>query len=365
MTGFILLFYIVFLAFIIVPFIRNSQISDSGTINTEYTSRLTSACHSAMQEAQKGLGTAITEDVSGIWNSESNRRSTADAFYQAAYINFSQQNYTDEAIDVAIPIMMLIDNDGYYLYYNALFNSEEVLNPGDTDYLNHFNSVNQMSSIMTWAEDKFGYTVRYYLNDYVSVTTPNGIIYEDDRKEVAKKMVEYESGVTDSSDIIKYLRGESIPTGEDYERDKMDAITDLTQDTLNYYINERNYASGRNGDGYVVTMPKMSKEDWHRLFKNPTVLAFIQGKNTNTGKVVINTFAYAGSEIIVSDKYFITEEGADHHKIYHSLNEELNMGRVSIIDDRFYYNGDLITALYPSMADCAVHNATPCLDCIK
>ncbi len=359
-TQWALLFYIVFIAYITVSFLRSDKVDKAGVDNIEYANKLTAACHSAIDSADMGSLTGSGKTRRGLWTDLQKRKEVLDTFYRTLGLNFMRHTEDDD-LRIAVPITILIDNDGYYINYNALFNKDEV----GSD-LNEYEEVNQLSSIMTWAEDIYGYNIRYCLDDYIYVTTPAGARYEGSRSKVIQNLIE-EEGISPTSNLILYLKGNTELNHRKYLDHKADLIVDSIQKTLQYYVNEYNYATGLYGDGYSMVLPNVSTEDWHRLLARPTFVAFMQGRNTDTGKVIINTFAYAGGELIKADKYYVTPTSNPNMYMYHSVNNSLANGEMT---QAGLAN---LGAIYDSMADCLTSFAKdkknvevhPCPNCIR
>ncbi len=368
-SNFIMIFYVLVFASLLLLFIRTDAVTQASKQNIEYGRKLTSASHSAMQslEPQKVMAGKY------IWSNKEDRKKAIETFYYSLNQSFMNSTNNDR-IQVTTPIVLLIDTDGYYIGYNALFNSENMLDPSKE---NEYADAIQVSELNTWSEELYGCYVRYYLNDNVIITDPIGKTFKGDRHLVADQLKSL--GYSDA--FVEYLNGtehviaDAGPLHTDYigekvEVNKTDIIVDKTQNTLNKYINEYNYSAGNNGGGYKIVMPNISGEMWHRLLENPTIISFIQGHNIDTGKEVINTFAYSGGEIIKADKYFITDVGLS--KKYHSMRECLKTSELKKETDGTYkytaHDGSydvIVDKFYFTMQECAEQGASPCPDCIR
>lgn len=375
-----LAFMIIFVALMIPAFIRSDRTTHSLRMNTQQGTKLTAAAHSAIQEADpKGLMMAEY-----IWTKEEYRERALEAFFKSLSSSYLKDS-NNENLRVSVPFILLIDVDGYYINSNALFDWTSIK---DLTKRNDFSNPMQMGTLMAWGEEIYGYHIRYYLNDYVEVTkTGTNKTYKGDRHEIALKL----SNEGETGDIIHYLDGSMKTTahggeviGETYKVHREEFITAGIEETIRNYINQHNYAAGRNGGGYNLSMPRVPGEAWHRMLENPTLLCFMQGKNVFTSKEVINTFAYAGSEVFKTDKYFITTVpgshsvlkgrqnlGTDENKIYHSYRQSYAAGELSLnADGEMVFAGHggtpvIIERLYNTMADCAKEGALPCPECIN
>ena len=322
-----------------------------------------------------------------VWAKKTSRQGAIESYFRSLAGSFMKDG-ADENLMVSVPIVLLIDVDGFYVNYNALFDWSSVKNVAALD---DFTQPMQMGPLVTWGEEKYGYLVRYYLDDYVEVTDrTTGKKRAGNRKDVAAEMVQY--GI--DGDIIEFLDGTKHTTtgaggtgsdlGEEFVVSKETQIIRSMEGMLETYINQYNYSAGRNAGGYKLEMPEVSGEMWHRMLENPTLIAFLQGKSVNNSKEIINTYAYAGAELFKGDIYFITEEAVGRDilkgkenlgretvtKEYHSLRETYARGQIAEVsggDVVFNYNGSSypIDKVYFTMGDCAAEGAVPCPECIK
>ena len=412
-SNFTLIFYIILFSVLVTSFIRQDKTDISAITSTEYSSRLTAAAHSAMQSANTdklSLGTAI-------WDTKEEREKALNTFYTALSQSFLQEA-DDSLLRTAIPVVVLIDEDGYYINYNVLFDDNNIdPNYSAESFLQEGNEgMSQTGSINTWAEhigpgadplapSQDSWVVRYTLSDYVWVTAPDGKFYEGNRYRVAENIKNDPARyTTNGSDIVAcdYLEGKTtVLPNEDFKGHKERFIIKETEDTINRFINQFNYRKmGKNGRAYHITMPRIKSEVWHRMLENPTVLTFMQGSDTNVETDKISVFAYSGGELVKTDRYFITKIPTTDYLIYHSVREcnkpsspETlekkwvcgNCGSINDssqtqcsscsepkdgddVDTYLYTKGtanSYVNSFYPTMADAAALGATPCPDCIK
>ena len=113
---------------------------------------------------------------------------------------------------------------------------------------------------------------------------------------------------------------ELLNDNKKFEEEKNYIIVKQINNEVEYYINYHNAYAESEDIPYDYTMPQISEESWHRLLKNPTSIAFMQGRQIRTGKQFTNVFAIAGGELVKQHLYFITEE--DGNLIYHDLYAE-------------------------------------------
>jgi len=430
-SNFTLFFYIVLFAAILGTFIRQ-DITDQSSISTmEYGSKLTAASHSAML----AVNTDKIAMGKTIWDTPQMREKSLDAFYTTLGESMWLEQDAD-MLKTKIPVVILIDEDGYYINYNILFDEGNIPSGmSKEDFIKealngHYGikGLNQLGAINTWAENKSGWAVQYTLEDYVRVVSPDGDIHEGHRKQVANKLEEY--GLA-PSDVIHFLRcgnspddtdgGASNPAQVSFATYRTRFIINEIEKNMNRFVNEFNhYSAGEAGKSggftktrYHINMPTIKSEDWHRMLENPTVLAFMQGDESNIETDKIATYAYSGGELIKTDRYFITQittAAGEKKLIYHSVREESKQGRLiqkplfkkddegnQILDasgnpileidendyemdaatgakiyntkkEYHYISGGTditISRFYNTMADAALEDAYPCANCIK
>lgn len=359
--NFILIFYVLFFSFFLVLFVQADQITVSQRNNRQYTQKLTSAAHSAMQSAVL-LGDDGSMKEGDIFSSAAARNSMADHFFYALSDNFHLSTVSSKNIRVFVPVLLMVDNSGYYIGYNALFDKDSMASPE-----NAFSEPMQVSEEYTFAEQVGDYKVRYFLdNSKVEVTTPQGKVFsgqraagEDSVLNLLSEDIRKRGGNPESTDVIRLIRDDGS-YGESFEERRETLIVHQINTELAEYINHYNYANTVNEGGYHMEMPVVPDEMWHRLLKNPTLIAFLQGQSTYTGKTVINTYAYSGSEIAKGTKYFITTDSAGR-MTYHSVAGAIRNGEIR----EGKYHGQEISMLYDSMRACSDLGAYPCQDCIR
>ena len=363
-TTWVFLAWIAGAAMLLMPFIYAEGTVKSGIRNTEYTNRLSSACHAGVQAAEAEASELTKSGITGIWGRKDMREKSLLAFSRTLDYGFLLSDSTDNDMEIQVPLIMLVDNDGFYMTTNALFDpNASAGGAADEVYRSSFQNESQNGEIRTWAEGIGAggtWTVRYCLNDYLFLVSPSGRIYQGFRTDADfRNEVEHDHDAIGDTVLSHFLWADT-----DYNRHKTDKIIEDIRTNLQYFANEKNYYGGRNGDGYDITMPTVADEDWHRLLENPTVLAFIQGKNIKTGATEINTYAYSGGEVIPADRYFITEN-ASGDKTYHSLRYSRRTGETTFSGGDYHYGADSIEMFYSTMRDCATLGAEPCSRCVR
>lgn len=349
-TDWIIIFIAIFICFTGIVFWGINQNRNSTVVNEEYANMLTIACEDTMK-------TSRTDRIkSGVWANETDRKRAVGTFYATLAYCMNNEYTAEEANHLFIPAIVLIDTDGYYISYNSALDSHgnvyigtsssgqeycrwmdasNTLSEADAD-MNAFKEGVTLSPINTWTETYGTYTVRFHLSDVIDVmftTNRNGQekteIVSGTKDDVGKEIsrLKKEGIITDASlDGAASNRNTAeekctirqlLYEAKKYDQEKNYVIVSQINNEVEYYINYHNVYAEANDIPYSYTMPEVSKEDWHRLLKNPTAIAFMQGRQMRTGKQFTNVYALSGGELVKQHKYFITKEGENY--IYHYL----------------------------------------------
>lgn len=412
-SDYLIIFIFIFAAFGIIAFYGINTESKAGIASNEYSAKLTAACEDAIK-------TINTENIekNSLWGEVSERTKTLDTFYTTLRMGFNVKNTNqDNELKVYIPVVCLIDLDGYYISYNSAFDDsgQIVRLASDEDSYAEDSQTMTVSPLNTWTDSVDGYIVRFFLNDYIEITKGT-VTYAGKRPEVLKKVSKAE---TNSIDTLKKL----LSQDDYYDIYRSELITDEINKNIEYYINQQNvmakaldisydydipYFKYKDGEKIEVdsstgeyTLPKVEAEDWHRALQRPTVISFLQGIQMRTREEFVNVYSLAGGELIKQQNYFIEEEidestgkvkvDSDGNPIrrYHILEEgicdevtvekKIERHRISVNvttasdltnpeseeykDVIWTCNGERITNIYSSMEDCAIRGAYPCSCC--
>jgi len=344
LTNYIIAFVAaIFAAFILYNYVTQRSSAYNRT-NIEYANSLTTACH----DAAKTINTDNLAPNEGVWQTRADMNYTLDIFYETLSRNFGESGeMLAEIMKEKTPIVVLVDTDGFYINFNAAFDKygNAVVSPA-------YEKANVITSINTWT-DKYGsYIVRYYLSDYIQITTNNGTVYSGDRKDVYKAMSSagaMSSSITFIADDTKFSEYKNV------------VIAKKLEDQINYFLNTQFINVNEYFTGYNVTIPALSGEEWARLIKSPTIISFMQGNQETLNGNMLNVYAYASGELTPKHLYFI------HDNYYYRLDSDLVVtnsttmtinGTATTITE-YLFHGSPITKFYTSMEECAMAGAIP------
>lgn len=372
-TDYVIIFFVVFTAFVTLAFFGADMTAKTNTVNIEYADKLKASCYSAMKLAR------VDNATGNVFPTNEKRDAVLETFYETLLKNFNAENSKTEGdvLKLRVPIVLLIDNDGYYIDRNISDSLAELEDPANT----HESKVT--SGLNAWAKGYGNYTVQFFLNNDVTVIDSGGNIFEGSRDAVIKAL--------GSRDItaIKFLTGTEL----EFLSEKNSVIISEINSTIENFINTQNHMGG--GNSYAIQMPVIKGEDWSRMLENPTLIAFLQGDQKNYGRNNLNVYAFAGAEISEGNKYFITRfvnARGETEVVYHVLdgNMRCDCGTVSeflfprdlkdrngntikrfqIRGYRYVRDGHpsdniLISRFYQSMSECvAAGGGEPCPRCV-
>lgn len=325
--------------------IVSSRTTTSSVTQNEYSHDLAEACY----DAAKTIKTENYAINKGVWREKEDIETTLDVFYTTLSRSFAyNKEIGEEYMKEKTPIVMIIDIDGFYISYNAAFDTY-----GNSDLNPLYREPDVITDINTWSENYGGSIVRYYLTDYIDVTTPGNVVYSGRREDVVNKMSL--AGALNSN--IAFLADEAR-----FEEHKNHSIIQKCEDTINYFINTQRINVNRYLTGYNVSLTETKGESWQRMIQNPTVVAFMQGKQDAVNGNFLNEYAFAAGELTYSKLYFI--EGDYYYsltgsQIIETTTTVTTAGGETFTTTVYTHNGVPITKFYTSMEECAAQGAVP------
>lgn len=332
----------VFSFFILYNYINQRSVAYNRT-NIEYANALTSACH----DAAKTINADNLTYNAGVWRTRADIERTLSAFYETLSRNFGG---TSDLIGLSMqektPFVLLVDVDGFYTSHNVVFDEY-----GNATVPWNFEGVNAVSGLNTWAKSYGNYIVRYFLSDYIEVTTQSGNKFAGLREAAVSQM---QAAGTFSNATLGFLLDE-----DQFKEEKSVVITSKLEKQINYLLNTQKINVDRYYTGYDVTMPASIGEDWSRLTKNPTVISFMQGNQEQLDSHSLNVFAYAAGELTQSNIYFVDGD------LYYPLDAATRSTVTVTVNGKnsektvYTFNGNPITAFYYSPEEAAATGATP------
>lgn len=363
LTQYLALFLGVSVCFFSVLFYNIDKETAVNRLNLQYASNISSACEDAAKTID---GNLLAEGC--VWKTKEQRQETLNVFYHTLEYNFHAEYGTRrDELKLYTPLVCLIDNNGCYISYNAALDDTSQAIVAE-----EYEQLSAVSGLNTWSKEYSGvnnvdFTCSFHLDQTVEMICSDGKIFSGERHDVFAKLEKvYGSGTLYELNFLN---------SDDFQTEKNSVIISAINHTLEYYMNEQNMLADRTGTKYSLTMPEIAGEDWCRLLESPSIIAFLQGPQTNVRGKIISIYALAGGEYKPGYHYFITKEG--NESIYHCVEAESDVEEKSNTDSQtdmigdtsqtmnydykmYEYKGDPIEKFYPNMESCALAGAQPC-----
>ncbi len=327
MGKYILVFLIVFIALFSVYNFQVDISSEVNNKNSQYSRYLSAATHDAAKVIKDSANSS--GNVTALSTNEV-RKSVTDTFFNSLAMDFGYTSNEDlTKLHIYVPVLALIDTDGYYICYNEEHSDGSVVTLGS-----------MITAENTWTKNTGHYLIRYYLGNNVDVTDLNtttktaGMTISGNYRDVYRKlgcpaelfqygfssmMNGYELPDGEAMQSAARLYGEATYASEaeladrekgNAENNKYDSLYDYTfnrykrsiiirdmQEKIEYYINQHNKVAMDFHVDYKFTMPETTESDWTRMVENPTCIGFLQGVRVSNARDYLNIFAIGGGDI--------------------------------------------------------------------
>lgn len=344
MSNYIIAFVaVIFAVFILYNYVTQRSSAYNRT-NTEYANSLTAACH----DAAKTINIDNLESNEGVWRTKDEMYHTLNIFYETLSRNFGESGeMLADTMKEKTPIVVLVDTDGFYINFNAAFDDYN-----NAIVSNAYEEANVITDINTWTDMCGSYIIRYYLSDYIQVTTSNGTVYAGDRHNVYKALT---NAAALSSDIT------FIADDDKFNEYRNVTVAKKLEEQLNYFLNTQYINVNEHFTGYNITIPALSGEEWARIVKSPTIISFMQGNQEALNGNMLNVYAYASGELTAKHLYFIDGDyyyRLDGNSVVTNTTTMTINGTTTTITE-YLFNGTPITRFYTSMEECAAAGAVP------
>ncbi len=355
---------IVFASIVIATFLPLAWCINASSVmerhSVEIQSDMTNAAYDAMQSVN------IIDDHA--FKTKSQRSEALDAFYVsfAANSGLTAAGGVSEAVITShIPFVALVDVDGVYVAYSKDYNSW-----GSKDKRTY-----KVSPITTFSESYTvsateQYTIQFNLDNTAIVYYNGSKIADGNYKELKVALSEIKSKGKEGKnaiDTFKFMESKSA-----FDAEKQLVITNVVARTVENYMNEEIASDKKNLDNsksgynlhnaqYQVVIPQDKQADFANALSSPTVIAFYQGDQLQTGKNYVMSFALTGGEMGTVEKYFITQESGT---LYYHSSTSCSRFR-SHLGAKDADSGKYISEQrYFTMEEAARMGAYPCPDCV-
>ena len=346
---------VIFLIIIIPIILLQSAYISNGikTINyqTIYDTGLVTATHDAVHAYE--LNTLNDEYSSSAQTKREILNASIKMFERSLCKTCNIPEFNLSAIENYIPAIVFGLYDGFYIYAPSVIPEYkiETIGDGPTAFqksvpTGEYETKHNLKSYIYYSEqigsDK-NITIRYTLDNYVIITGPFGasneyitksgylinpstwssvdVTNDADAKKYIDKATAFSnwfSGIVTSKGLPSYLSISATNDPEDpdspFTQHKRDIIKTKIESTLNSVITA--YANRTYGNKFK--MPKISPENWEKVYSDVSVITFFQGKNIGlteyNGYCVLNsngTSEYVNPGLL----YFTNNKTGYYHDI--------------------------------------------------
>lgn len=233
------------------------------------------------------------------------KEEAVESFFLSLFtsLNVMDDIPAQEKIRMYVPIILVTDQDGYYIFY-----SDEYF-------------VNGVSTIAKRWSEKYPYhyedgafVYNFTFGDEITVYDKNHMVTKEDNP---VRTIDYHEIQTDDSYIEfrnKYPQSFLLQEENFYLTKKQAMISDIT-DKMTYYINKHNRLASQLGIAYHFVLPLVDNSELVRSIETPSIVAMFQGYPLKTNGEIYNRLAISAARIRKKDVYYVEEKG--WYKVYH------------------------------------------------
>lgn len=285
-----LIFLIFFLAVILKTDISIGKLKSIENQKVELTANLNSATTDAVE---------FIATTGAYGGSSINKDELIKTFFTSFYssLGIISSNSKQAEIELYIPVFLLCDYDGYYVYYYDTYIAEDGLTY----------SQRLWSEKMPYFYEDNYFIYRFTLSDKVYIYDKNNLLnqpkklLELDYKEFQQNS-EYESFRTIYSDCI-------LLDNENFSLVKKGAIINQLEKILSYYTSKHNDIARLNGITYRFSFPAGANDEWAGYLDDVNLLVVFQGYPYKAdGDYTFNKVASAGGNIIKKPVYYVEKK---------------------------------------------------------
>lgn len=317
---FVLLFIIFFAVIIIKTDFRTGELKD---LKNE-KAKLTTSLNTAVSDAINCLASSGTHGLNSI-----NKDEVSNTFFSSLFSSLgiiSDVNAQAE-IELYIPVMLLCDSDGYYVYY-----FDEYIGADGYAYSKRIWSEKQP---YYYTDDNFIYT--FTLLDIVSLYDKKGLLVEGG----GKVTLDYHELKTEElyAAFRQKFSDSFMLNNEEFKHARKEAIINRLEEVLAYYTSRHNAIASRNGITYTFSFPDGQEEEWAAYLNDVSLLVVFQGypygKNND---YTYNKIASAGANIIKKPQYYVEQKSwycLAHIAGCEKLDESSSVQGVTVLEETF------------------------------
>jgi hypothetical protein len=330
---FALLFLILFIGSIIKTDISVGRLKGMEVEKAEMNNAITRAVDDAVNY--------LTETGS-YGTSTINKDGVITTFFGSLYssLGLISNKSAQAEIEMYLPVILLCDRDGYYVYYNDEYKSSD----GNT-YIERIWSEKLPYS---YEDDYFIY--RFTLTDMVYIYDKNDI-FNLERKVINTAYQEFATN-PEYTDLKTSYSDCILLNEESYNLVRKGAILNKLEDVMTYYTSKHNHIANQQGVTYTFSLPSGKRDEWAEYIDDVSLLVVFQGYPYGAGKnYTYNKVISAGANIIMKPRYYM-EKKSWYYLVHRQGCEMLSK------------NNALLEETFDSVEEC-VKKGAYCCECIE
>ena len=253
-----------------------------------------------------------------------NKEEVLNTFFMSLYSSMGiiSDRAAQAEIEMYIPVILLCDSDGYYVYYYDEYKASD----GNT-YVERV-----WTEKMPYAYEDEYFVYRFTLTDEVYLYDKNDLLRQEDTliqgiyKEFQTNSIYAEFRTSYSSCMLL--------NDENYEIIRKESIISTLEDVMSYYTSRHNFIASRQGITYTFSFPSGRQDEWATHIDDVNLLVVFQGYPYGSDRnYTHNKVASAAGNIIKKDKYLIEEKS--WYKLAHKKGCEKIRESSIILDEKF------------------------------
>lgn len=289
-SHFALLFLIFFLAIVI-----KTDISIGKVKSAEYEkAELTSCLESAISDAANFL-----ENSEGFGTNTIKKDRVIETFFTSLYtaMGIISDNNAKNEIEMYVPVILLCDSDGYYVYYYDDYTDSHGLTYAKRCWT---------EKIPYCYQDAY-FSYRFTLSDQISLYDKNGYLGTSSK---CLTLDYHEIQTSEAYATFRIQHSDCILLDDEiFNLAKKGAIVNELEEVMAYYTSKHNMIAKNNGITYNFSFPMDQEEEWANYMDDVNLLVVFQGYPYGKERdYTFNKVVSAGANIIKKPVYYIEQK---------------------------------------------------------
>lgn len=200
--------------------------------------------------------------------------------------------------ELYIPVILLCDTDGYYIYYFDKYKTADGLTETSRIW---------SEKIPYYYQDRYFY-YRFCLDDTVTIYDVNHLL---GMEETVLTLDYHEIQVNDTYAAFRDSYSDSILLDDEtYELVKKGAIQSQLEKVLAYYTSRHNDIASQHGITYTFSFPSGDEDGWAQYMDDVSMVVVFQGYPYGDSRnYVYNKIASCGANVTRKTKYYVEKKG--------------------------------------------------------